>query len=266
MEDALLFGSMLMTLIRNCDRVKMACLAQLVNVAAPIMTLDGGPTWAQTIYYPFVHASRYGKGTALLTKVNCETYMTAHSGRVPFIDAAVVLSEDRNSLTIFAVNRSGETAELDVSLRDFEGFHFSRHLILEHEDLDAVNTVEEPERVVPHGGGQASVHDGMAAARLGGYSWNVIRFCKGKSKMSTVRFGANYIPSKNWLHSWINWDASSVEEDLTAARELGVDPIKAHLMWSYFRCQGNQHGGNPPAGGVPWYLRKGWHGFLHHGV
>lgn len=178
MEDALLFGSMLMTLIRNCDRVKMACLAQLVNVAAPIMTLDGGPAWAQTIYYPFVHASRYGRGTALLAKVNCETYTTAHSGRVPFIDAAAVLSEDRDSLTIFAVNRSEETAELEISLRDFTGFVFNEHLVLEHEDLDAANTADEPKRVVPHGGGQTSVNGGTASMRLGGYSWNVIRFRK----------------------------------------------------------------------------------------
>jgi alpha-N-arabinofuranosidase len=47
-EDALLVGSMLITLINNADRVKVACMAQLVNVIAPIMTRNGGGVWAQT--------------------------------------------------------------------------------------------------------------------------------------------------------------------------------------------------------------------------
>ncbi len=53
--------------------------------------------------------------------------------------------------------------------------------------------------------------------------------------MSDIRLGVNYIPSKNWLHSWINWDAASIEEDLRATKELGADHIRAHLMWPYFQ-------------------------------
>ena len=63
-EDALLVGSLLITLMRNSDRVKMACLAQLVNVIAPIMTSERG-SWVQTTYWPYMHASIYGRGTAL---------------------------------------------------------------------------------------------------------------------------------------------------------------------------------------------------------
>ena len=50
-EDALLVGLMLITFLRNADRVKIACMAQLVNVIAPIMTRNGGGAWAQTIFY-----------------------------------------------------------------------------------------------------------------------------------------------------------------------------------------------------------------------
>ena len=60
MEDALLVGSMLITLLRHADRVKIACLAQLVNVIAPIMATSEG-AWRQTIFYPFMHASKYGR-------------------------------------------------------------------------------------------------------------------------------------------------------------------------------------------------------------
>lgn len=53
--------------------------------------------------------------------------------------------------------------------------------------------------------------------------------------MSNIRFGANFIPSKNWLHSWINWDSAAIEEDLIAVKELGADHIRAHLIWPYFQ-------------------------------
>ena len=53
--------------------------------------------------------------------------------------------------------------------------------------------------------------------------------------MNNIRFGVNFIPSKNWLHSWVNWDSKSIEEDLIATKELGADHIRAHLIWPYFQ-------------------------------
>ena len=77
-EDAVLVGEMLITLLNHADRVKVACLAQLVNVIAPVMTeKNGGKTWKQTIFYPFFHASAYGRGTALRAEVCCEKHDTS---------------------------------------------------------------------------------------------------------------------------------------------------------------------------------------------
>jgi len=59
-EDALAFGGACISLLNHADRVKSACLAQLVNVIAPIMTETGGPAWRQTIFFPFAHISRFG--------------------------------------------------------------------------------------------------------------------------------------------------------------------------------------------------------------
>ena len=106
-EDALLVGSMLITMLRNADRVKIACMAQLVNVIAPIMTRNGGGAWAQTIYWPLMHASRYGRGTALRPVVDSPTYDCSDYSGVPLLDATAVLQED-GSLTLFAVNRDME--------------------------------------------------------------------------------------------------------------------------------------------------------------
>src|SRR5665213_3191785 len=53
MEDALSFGGACISLLNHADRVRCACLAQLVNVIAPIMTETGGRAWRQTLFWPF---------------------------------------------------------------------------------------------------------------------------------------------------------------------------------------------------------------------
>ncbi len=148
-EDALVLGNLLITLLNNCDRVKIACLAQLVNVIAPIMTENGGSVWAQTIYYPFMHTSANGRGTVLKSVCECDTYDCVSKKDVPFADSAAVLSDDGSKLSVFVVNRSLESkCELDFELLGFEGFELCEHLALENDDLKAVNTCENPDNVV----------------------------------------------------------------------------------------------------------------------
>lgn len=103
--DALLIGSLLITLINNSDVVKISCLAQLVNTIAPIMTQPGGGSWVQTIYYPFLFTSQYGRGTALSAHVNTPLYNCALADNVPFIDCAAVLSKREDELVLFIVNK-----------------------------------------------------------------------------------------------------------------------------------------------------------------
>ncbi|MCQ2603411.1 MAG: alpha-N-arabinofuranosidase, partial [Clostridia bacterium] len=104
-EDSLVVGLCLITFLRNSDRVKIACLAQLVNVIAPIMTENGGKAWAQTIYYPFLHASKYGRGYALNTVIDTTKHDTKDFCDVGDIDCAAVWDEENEELTVFAVNR-----------------------------------------------------------------------------------------------------------------------------------------------------------------
>lgn len=180
-EDALVVGCLLMTLLKNCDRVKMACLAQLVNVIAPIMTENDGSAWAQTIYYPFLHASLYGRGTVLCGLTEGDTYATASKPTVPFAETAAVLSEDGCELTIFAVNRSlDEPLELQVSLNAFSHAELLEHIVLEHEDLKAVNTAEHPDTVIPHTINASEIYANTCGnlaliSVLPKASWNVIR-------------------------------------------------------------------------------------------
>ncbi len=175
-EDALLVGLILITLMRNADRVKVACLAQLVNVIAPIMTRNGGGCWAQTIYWPFMQASNFGRGTAIRPVISAPTYDCKARDGVKIVDAACVLSEDERTLTVFAVNRSNEAVELTGDLRAFGELRFKDSSALHSDDLKAVNTEAQPDTVKPGAGAQAAVDGGKFTAVLGAYSWNVLRF------------------------------------------------------------------------------------------
>jgi len=178
-EDALLVGLMLITLLKHADRVKVACLAQLVNVIAPIMTVNGGGSWRQTIYYPFLHASLYGRGLALRPVIESPVYDNATYGDIPVLDAAAVWNEEKEELTLFAVNRD-QTGPLDLKcdIRSFEGYTVLQHLVLEHEDIKAENTAENPNEVVPRQDGRVALESGRLQAELPRLSWNVIRLGK----------------------------------------------------------------------------------------
>ena len=149
MEDALVVGCLLNSLLRHADRVKIACLAQLVNVIAPIMTDDGGAAWRQTIYWPFYLASRHGRGTSMEVRVEVPSYECGDLGQVPYLDASAVLAEDGRSLSLFCVNRSREVVELDLRAAGLEGAVLVEHVELRHDDLKATNTAAAPDRVSP---------------------------------------------------------------------------------------------------------------------
>ena len=177
-QDALLVGSLLITLLRHADRVKVACLAQLVNVIAPIMTSDTG-AWRQTIYYPYWLTGKYGQGVVLQTQVSSPTYANEKFGDVPYVDCVAVYNEERDELVVFAVNKSlDEDIELEMPLRQFAGYRVAEHAVMQDEDLYAVNTEENPERIKPIAGEGSKVEDGKLTTVLGHKSWNMIRLSR----------------------------------------------------------------------------------------
>ncbi len=179
MEDALLVGSMLISLLRRADRVKMACMAQLVNVIAPIMTETGGASWRQTIFYPYMHASVFGRGIVLNPLVKSDRYDSKDFTDVPYLDSIAVYNGENEEITIFAVNRNLEGGlEFECSLRGFEDYKIIDQISMAHENLKAVNTAQNPSNVAPKQGGNAKLADGTLRALLSKASWNVIRLAK----------------------------------------------------------------------------------------
>jgi alpha-N-arabinofuranosidase len=141
------------------------------------MTENGGAAWAQTIFYPFMHASNYGRGIALKPVVKSDTYDTDKIKDIPYVETIGVYNEERGELTVFAVNRSlEENIDLHIDLRDFKNAALLEHIVMEHEDLKAVNSVQNPNNVIPHNNGSTIIKDDEAIATLKKHSWNVIRF------------------------------------------------------------------------------------------
>jgi alpha-N-arabinofuranosidase len=175
-EDALVVGTLLITLLKNCDRVKMACLAQLINVIAPIMTVPGGKAWRQTTFYPFRDASLYGSGTVLKPVIICDKYDSKSFTDVPYLEATAVLNEESGEVTVFAINRHlSEPLELSCDFRSFGKIDATEHIVLCSENLKAVNSAEK-ETVTPKKQAVSSVENGLYTTELSAASWNVVRF------------------------------------------------------------------------------------------
>ncbi|MGH3392538.1 MAG: alpha-N-arabinofuranosidase [Actinomadura sp.] len=173
--DAVVVGSLLIALLRHCDRVSVACQAQLVNVIAPIVAEPGGPAWRQTIFYPFAQAARYGRGEVLRVEPAGPVTPTERFGEVPALHATATRDED-GAVTVFAVNRDLERSlELSAHLRALGPCRVVEHLVLSDADRLAGNTADAPDRVRPRAVTGTEVTDGTLRAQLPPVSWNVIR-------------------------------------------------------------------------------------------
>ena len=188
MKDSLAFGGACIALLNHVDRVKAACLAQLVNAIAPIMTETGGPAWRQTIFYPFQHMSQFGRGRVLRAKVDSPTYDARYfdpRGSVdnyyslpntPYVKFSAVHDEAAGMLTLFALNRHlKEEAPLQVRAKEFSAFELAEALEMHDSDLEAVNTKANPDRIKPTSLKKVKIEKDGLSATLAPASWNVIR-------------------------------------------------------------------------------------------
>jgi alpha-N-arabinofuranosidase len=157
LEDALLTGGFLNTLMRQSERVRVACLAQIVNVIAPLVTNEKG-ILRQSIYFPYAMVLKYAHGRMLDIQVESETYPIRAAGlrpdfarneNVPFLDVVATYDAKEKRVSVFALNRDLAN-ERDLSLT-FEDITPSKVLACETvtgTDLKAFNTFESPSKVV----------------------------------------------------------------------------------------------------------------------
>ena len=163
LEDAILVGGLANSLIRHSDRVKVACLAQLVNVIAPITTNEDG-ILRHTIYYPYVWALKYAHGRALSIAPEGPSYEVATLGKpieaiglaapgfgdVPYLDVVATHDKDKNTATLFIMNRDLEKEqELEIAWHDLTPTKVLAFETITGTDLKAGNTFADPKKVVP---------------------------------------------------------------------------------------------------------------------
>lgn len=173
--DAVVIGSLLITLLRHADRVGIACQAQLVNVIAPILTQAGGPSWRQTAFHPFAQAARYARGDVLRIEPQVATYDTAKYGEVPLVDATATHDSASGAVTVLAVNRSTEEPVLlDADVRAF-GAHQVEGTTLGGTDLGRTNTAADPDAVHPRPLTGINSTEGRLQVSLPPVSWTVLR-------------------------------------------------------------------------------------------
>jgi len=172
-EDALVVGGALITLINHADRVKSACLAQLVNVIGAIMTETGGPAWRQTIFHPFAQASRLARGNVLRLVKDCGTFAAGTYAAAPLLLATAVHDPASGAVSVFALNRSREPMQFSASLRGLGNLAIAEALELHHPDLKAANTRAHPDTVSPVAHPACAWSSGGLEATLKPLSWNV---------------------------------------------------------------------------------------------
>jgi alpha-N-arabinofuranosidase len=175
--DAVVVGSLLMTLLRHADRIGVACLAQLVNVIAPIRAEPDTPAWRQTIFHPLALTARYARGSALDTRSKSPLLATVEHGDVPAVDVIGTIEDESGELTVLAVNRHlTEATELSVTVRALPDVRVVEHLALggTHQ-LTLPNTAVRPDAVTARPDGDARIVDGTLCAHLQPASWNLVR-------------------------------------------------------------------------------------------
>jgi alpha-N-arabinofuranosidase len=173
--DAVVVGSLLISLLKHADRVTSASLAQLVNVIAPIMTEPGGPAWRQTTFFPFALTSRLARGSALRVELSSETYRTTEHGDVPLVDAVATHDPETGATAVFLVNRAIEgPTTVTVDARSLGDVRVLETHTLNDDDPYAVNTLAEPTRVAPVANKSAQLQDGVLTIELPPVSWTAV--------------------------------------------------------------------------------------------
>jgi len=177
LEDALLVGGLINSLLRNSGRVRVACLAQLVNVIAPIMTNANG-LYRQTIYYPYNWALHYARGAALdVLEEPGPSYEVPGYGQVPYLDVAGTLNPDDGTVSLFVLNRDlTKSHQLELNWEAKTGSRLLASYVLTGSDLKAVNGFDAPQRVAPQAAEKPITSGGVTKVELPPRSYSVYQW------------------------------------------------------------------------------------------
>ena len=176
LEDALLVGGIVNTHNRNADRNKIACLAQLVNVIAPLVTNAKG-LLRQSIYYPYSWALQSARGNVLQVLVESPTYEVSEMGQVPYLDVAGTLSSDEGKMSLFILNRDLANAHtVEINWQDRTPGKMLNSSVLTGNDLKAFNSFDAPQRVAPQAAEKISTNGARTKLEVPARSYSMFQW------------------------------------------------------------------------------------------
>jgi alpha-N-arabinofuranosidase len=173
LEDALVVAGFLQSFVRHADVLKIANLAQVVNVIAPILTRKNG-LLVQSIYWPFAMMSSRREGTSLRTLVDGPGYPSPSHGMATHVDASAIL--DGNRLHVFLTNRDDQQAEVQLCPADRGIDEIAGAEILTGPDPKAGNDWDAPEAVRAEPFGDFAASAGKVTLRLPAMSFAAATF------------------------------------------------------------------------------------------
>lgn len=147
LQDALVVAMHLNAFIRHAPTVRMANIAQLVNVIAPIVTGPEG-LLLQTIFHPFELFSRTTGSVALDAWWGGDTFSGGPYQGVRTLDVSASMDPDARRLAVNVVNRHG-TDELDAVI-ELNGGTFGGAVeitTITGSNFKVVNTFDTPDAV-----------------------------------------------------------------------------------------------------------------------
>jgi len=185
MTRSLASASVMLTLMRHADRIKIGCATGGINM---LMGADGQHVWRPISYHFYEDILNNAKGMSLMPEIESDTYTVegyatqdahqydTHTG-IKFIESAAALNGD--ILTIYVINRDWEDdSELTIDAEGFKGFEFIEHLEMYSDDPKVEDTYEEPNALLPTVDKDAKCENGCVTATVKKLSWNVFRFKK----------------------------------------------------------------------------------------
>jgi alpha-N-arabinofuranosidase len=176
LEDALLVGGLLNSLMRHADRVKIACLAQLVNVIAPIATNADG-VLRQSTYYPYSWALQFAQGNVLNLLVESPTYDVPGIDHVPYVDVAGTVNPADGKKSLFILNRDLSKAHVvEINWEDKAPGSVLTSMIVTGDDLKAFNTFDAPQRVSAQPMAKPSTASGVTRLEVPARSYSVVQW------------------------------------------------------------------------------------------
>ncbi len=177
--DAIVFATLMMTLLNNADCVKMACLAQVINVIAPILCEHDKKAIRQTTFFPFAYGSKYAKGYTLESLSDSDGYDSIY-GKVPYIYTANTYDDNTGELTCFIVNtRETESEDVSLCFDGFDNLEFTESFTLDYNDKFDTNNLGEEEKVkMIKGDAARKQSDGRFAYTAKPLSFSVVRFAE----------------------------------------------------------------------------------------